>query len=139
MFGKHLLILGLTILSIGFSTLFIYNFVEPKLFRYGCVKCNINSQWTNSCGVNCTKYSYELKYNDIFGYYDCENCKLQSDIYCEIIQPRYRNPYLKYITDKTFTTSNFLNAVLLFVFGTLSIVSLIIKVQECIRVSAEII
>jgi len=114
--------------------LFIYNFIQPVLFRYGIVKCSANLVSTKSCGDDCISYDYELKYRDICGDYNinCRNtdgCKLSSDLRCEIMEPRYGKTYLSLITDSEITISNIFNAL---VFSVGIIVCIIILINNIV-------
>jgi len=107
-------------LTIGFLILFIYNLAQPIIFRYGTIKCSADLITTRSCGNNYISYDYELKYKDIRGYYNSncsnnDNCKLFSELYCDIMQPKYGESYLSIVTDNSITPSNVLNALIFFV------------------------
>jgi len=137
--NRHYITIPCTLLLfVLFLLLFIYNFIEPKLFRYGCVKCEICCEFKSSCGINCTSYDYGLIYRQYYGsyHYNCYNainCELPSENYCEIIGSKYRSKYLSYVTDKTITWSNQFNGVLLGTCNVFSIVLLILNIIRCLK------
>jgi hypothetical protein len=112
-----------SVLFLGTVTLLVFNITNPKLFRYFTVKCKVDYHRVDSCGVGCEQYTYYLVYDNIHGYYkfNCYNnvnCQLPSEILCEIIQPKYNNPYLMYASSNdNFTPSNILNVVLILIFA----------------------
>lgn len=108
-------LLVFSILFIGIGIILVCNFVYPKTFRYGCVKCKRDYVYIKPCGINCTTYNYGFSYEGFVATYNfncyTNNCELPIENDCEAI--RFRRKYLSYVTDTTITTSNICNAIMI--------------------------
>jgi hypothetical protein len=111
-------ILFVTLLFFGSLSLLIWNNVEPKSFSFFKIKCQALLDSTSSCGINCTHNVYTLTSNTLNGYYECNNCNVPFDTFCEIVT---KYPHLIYVGSNIIKPTNVVINVITIILITMSL------------------